>query len=416
MSKSTQIENINARKLFDSRGSPTIEVEVLSRGSSGIALAPSGASTGIHETVPYPKGGVDQALKILKELVAPKLLGLDVEKQEDVDSLLHNIDGTKNFEKIGGNVSIAISMATAKAAASTKGISLSEYLSKKQMLQLPHPLGNVLGGGKHAGKNAPDIQEFLALPVRVQSFAKAAWANICVHAKVRSLLEKADGTFTGGKGDEGAWAPNLKNDKALEIVAQSCEAVSDELGVEVRTGLDVASSSLWDGKEYAYARERVKRDAGEQRDYVLNLIKTYHLAYVEDPLYEEDFEGFAEITKETSSCLICGDDLFTTNIERLRTGIKLKAGNSIIIKPNQIGTLTDTINTVNAAKTAGYVPIASHRSGETCDPYLAHLAVGLSCPIIKAGVVGGERLAKINELIRIEESLGEKSSITVLKL
>lgn len=418
MSKPTTIEEVKARKIFDSRGSATIEIEVLSKKGFGQALAPSGASRGVHEAVPYPEGGVDEAVKLVKNIIAPKLISLKSESQEEVDSLLHKIDGTESFEKIGGNTAIAISLAAAKSFASSKGVSLFQHLSGRSTHQLPHPLGNVLGGGKHAGKNAPDIQEFLALPVKVSSFVEGAFANTRVHAKVRELLEKADATFTGGKGDEGAWAPNLNNDKALEVVTTACERISDELGVEVRTGLDVASSSLWNEKDkaYVYEREGIKRNAGEQIDYVLNLIKTYKLVYVEDPLHEEDFKGFAEITKKTKSCLICGDDLFTTNIARLKTGIDLKAGNSIIIKPNQIGTLTDTLNTVKVAKSAGYVPIASHRSGETCDTYLAHLAVGFDCPIIKVGVVGGERIAKINELMRIEEALGGKGRIAELKI
>ena len=411
------IEGVKASKVFNSRGSPTIEVEVSTKNSSGRAEAPSGASTGLHEVASYPKGGVDEAIKLVENLVAPKLVGLDVEKQEDIDKLLHEIDGTASFRRIGGNTAIAISLAVGKAAASSRNIPFFQYLSKNKPVTLPHPLGNVLGGGKHAGGKAPDIQEFLALPVEVSSFSEAAWANIRVHMKVRELLEKADVTFTGGKGDEGAWAPNLDNDKALEIVAKAAEDVSKELGVEVRVGLDVASSSLWDGRGfYVYNRESVKRTPGEQADYVLNLIKTYKLVYVEDPLQEEDFVGFAEITKSVKSCLICGDDIFTTNPERLRKGIKLKAGNAIIIKPNQIGTLTETLEATKMANDAGYVSVASHRSGETCDPYLAHLAVGFNCPIINVGVVGGERLAKINELLRIEKLLGKKAKIAELKI
>lgn len=412
------IEGIKARKIFNSRGTPTIEVEVYTKNSSGRVEAPSGASTGLHEVVSYPSGGVEEALKIVEEVVAPKLIGVAVEKQREVDQLLHEVDGTEDFKRIGGNTAIAISLAVSKAGASSRNIPLFQYLSGKKPVTLPHPLGNVLGGGKHAGGKAPDIQEFLALPVEATSFSEAAWANICVHRKVGELLEKTDATFAGGKGDEGAWAPNLDNSKALEVVAKASENVSSELGVDIRVGLDMASSTLWDEqkKSYAYRREGARRSPGEQIDYVLDLIRTYRLVYVEDPLHEEDFEGFTEITKKARSCLICGDDLFTTNPERLLRGIKLKAGNAIIIKPNQIGTLTETSETIMLANSAGYVPIASHRSGETCDPYLAHLAVGFNCPVIKVGVVGGERIAKINELLMIEEFLGEKSRIAELKI
>ncbi len=368
--------------------------------------------------ISYPKGGVEEAIKAIEKLVVPKLVGIQLEKQKEIDKILHEADGTKNFSRIGGDTAIAISLAASKAAAASKKMQFFQYLSEGKSVALPHPLGNVLGGGKHAGGKAPDIQEFLALPVKVKSFAEAAWANISVHKRVSQLLGKVDATFTGGKGDEGAWAPNLDNVKALDVVAEAVEAVSSELGVGVRAGLDVASSSLWNEKSklYVYNREGTKRDSGEQIDYILGLIKTYRLAYVEDPLHEEDFEGFAELTKKAKSCLICGDDLFTTNVERLQRGIRLKAGNAIIIKPNQIGTLTETSKAVTLAVGAGYVPVASHRSGETCDPYLAHLAVGLGCPIVKLGVVGGERIAKVNELLAIEESSEEKSKIAELKI
>lgn len=414
----TIIEDVRARKVLDSRGSFTIEVDVTTRGGSGRASAPSGSSVGLHEVASYPKGGIDQAVRVANHVIAPKLTGMNADEQEKIDLLLHEIDGTKNFQRVGGNTALVVSLAVAKAAASSHGLPLFQQLSGTVTNELPHPLGNVLGGGKHAGKNAPDIQEFLALPVKVASFAEAANTNVHVYAEVRRLLEKADVTFTGGRGDEGAWAPNLKSVAAIEILVGACKAVSDELGVVVEAGLDMAASSLWNEKKksYVYDRDGVERDRGEQIDYVLNLIKTYRLSFVEDPLNEEDFKGFSEITRRVKDCLICGDDLFVTNKERLEIGIKRNAGNAIIIKPNQIGTLTDAYETVKLAKKAGYVPVASHRSGETCDPYLAHVAVAFRCPIIKTGVVGGERLAKINELIRIEESFGDRFRVAELTI
>ncbi len=412
------IEKIVARKVFDSRGNATIEVEVYANGGWGIALAPSGASTGIHETASYPKGGIDEGIELIKNIIEPRFIGVDASETTTVDNLLHELDGTKDFSKLGGNVCLTVSMAAAKAAASSENIPFYAQLSGKKDTVLPHPLGNVLGGGKHAGKKAPDIQEFLVLPVKAKSFLDMASANIAVHKKVKSLLEKADPTFTGGKGDEGAWAPNLSNDKALEIVVSAAEAVSANTGVEVRVGMDVASSSFWDSKskKYVYERAGVRRSRSEQIDFILEMIRKYKLVYVEDPLDEEDFEGFAEITEKSKNCLICGDDLFTTNTDRLSRGIKLHAGNAIIIKPNQIGTLSDTLKAVKMAKNASYLPIASHRSGETCDSYLVHLAVGYECPVIKLGVVGGERLAKVNELLRIEESLGNKARVAKLSI
>ncbi|UCH02155.1 MAG: phosphopyruvate hydratase, partial [Candidatus Bathyarchaeota archaeon] len=338
MSKSTQIERIKVRKIFDSRGTPTIEVDVFTLAGFGQATAPNGASRGIHEVAPYPKEGINTAIKLVEDTVAPKLIGLNSEDQAAIDRLLRQIDGTENFARIGGNIAMAISLSVAKAAASSKGLFLFQHLSRRAVIQLPIPLGNVIGGGKHAGKNAPDIQEFLALPIGATSFIDGAWTNIYVHHKVRSLIEKADPTFTGGRGDEGAWAPNLSNYKALDILAKACEEVSHEIGVEIKLGLDLAASSFWNKKtqSYVYEKEGKKRNTSEQLDYILDLIKTYNLIYVEDPLHEEDFKSFAEVTRNAKRCLICGDDIFTTNINRLRTAISLKAGNSIIIKPNQI--------------------------------------------------------------------------------
>jgi len=418
VSKSTQIERIKVRKIFDSRGSPTIEVDVFTLGGYGQATAPNGASRGIYEVAPYPKEGINMAIKFVEDTVAPKLIGLNSEDQEAIDHLLHQIDGTENFSRIGGNIAMAISLSVAKAAASSKGLFLFQHLSRRAVIQLPLPLGNVIGGGKHAGKNAPDIQEFLTLPIGATSFFDGAWTNIYIHHKIRSLIEKADPTFTGGRGDEGAWAPNLSNYEALDILAKACEEVSHEIGVDIKLGLDLAASSFWNKKtqSYVYEKEGIKRNTSEQIDYVLDLIKTYNLIYVEDPLHEEDFKSFTEVTRNSKRCLICGDDIFTTNINRLRTAISLKAGNSIIIKPNQIGTLTDTLNVVKTAREANYIPVASHRSGETSDTYLANLAVGYNCPIVKIGILGGERLAKINELIRIEDVFRDNSKIAEIKI
>jgi len=415
---STVIEDIVARKIFNSRGEETVEVDVVATAGFGRASAPAGASRGKAEVVPYPEGGVDQAIKRVKELVAPELIGLNADEQEEIDRLLHEIDGTRDFRNIGGNTAYAVSLAVAEAAATSFGIPLFQHLAGYFANELPYPLGNVLGGGKHAYGKAPDIQEFLALPLKAGSFSDAAKANVLVHRRVGSLLEKKDATFSGGRGWEGAWAPNIENEDALEVVAEACKEVSKELGVECRVGLDVAASSLWNPKEncYVYARDGIKRDCGEQIDFVLRLVEKYKLVYVEDPLHEEDFEDFAELTKKVKGCLICGDDLFTTNRERLTYGIKFGAGNAVIIKTNQVGTITDAWETTKTAKKAWYTPIASHRSGETTDESLAHLAVAFQCPIIKTGVVGGTRMAKINELIRIEEMLGKRAEMSTLLL
>jgi len=415
---STVIKSISARKVFNIRGEETIEVDVATGHGYGRASAPAGASRGRGEVIPYPENGVDAAIKKIEETIAPKLIGTDAQRQGQIDSLLHSIDGTENFRNIGGNTSYAVSLATAEAAANSFGLPLFQHLAGRLADELPHPLGNVLGGGKHARANAPDIQEFLALPVKVDSFFKAAEANVLIHHRVGTLLVKKDPTFTGGKTDEGAWAPNLKNEDALETVTKATEEISEETGVHCQVGLDVAATALWDHgqRSYVYARDGVKRDSGEQLDFILNLIKTYDLAYVEDPFHEEDFEDFAELTRKVENCLICGDDLFVTNKQRLAKGIEMGASNAVIIKGNQIGTLTDAWDATLMAQKARYITVMSHRSGETTEAHIAHLAVAFRCPIIKAGVVEGARIAIINELIRIEEGLGERAKMTALTL
>jgi enolase len=413
---STVIEEVGARKVFNSRGEETIEVEILTRVGFGRASAPSGASRGKAEATPYPNGGVDEAVEIVNQLIEPKLVGMKADDQAGIDILLHSIDQTESFGKIGGNTAFAISLAAAEAAANSFHIPLFQYLGGYLANELPYPLGNVLGGGKHTLGKSPDIQEYLVLPVGASTFLDAAKANILTHQKVGSLLKDRDKAFNGGRNDEGAWVCALTNEEALEVVAEACEEASDELGFTVQAGLDIAASTLWNPtkERYIYSRAKKEMDTGEQLDFILDLIKTYKLAYVEDPFHEEDFESFTELTKRAEDSLICGDDLFVTNKKRLQHGIEAKAANSIIIKVNQVGTLSDAWETTQTAKKFEYVPVISHRSGDTTDKYIAHLAVAFRCPIIKTGVVGGARIAKLNELIRIEEMLGNKAKMAKL--
>lgn len=402
------IEDVRVRKILDSRGNPTIEVDVITWNGFGRAAAPSGASTGAREVVAFPEGGVDKIIGEVEDIISSELIGMDAEDLNDIDMLLKEIDGTEDLSALGGNTIVAVSMATAKAAASSYNMPLYRFLGGNMCNELPYPLGNMINGGAHAGKNAPDIQEFLAVPIGAQDIIEAVFANSNVHKKIRDFVQAKDRLFTGGKGDEGGWAPNLSNYDALEILTKACEEVSDEMGIEIKPSLDIAASELWDDskKEYIYDRENIKRSSSEQIDFVEDIIKTYDLFYVEDPLHEDDFNGFAELTRKVGSrCLICGDDLFVTNSEILMEGIKINAANAIIIKPNQIGTLSDAYKTVKLAKDNKYVPVVSHRSGETTDETIAHLAVAFSCPMIKTGALGGERIAKLNELIRIEEEI-----------
>jgi len=415
---STVIEDIIARKVFNSRGEETIEVDVVTTSGFGRISAPAGESRGKAEVVYYPQGGVDQALKKVEELIVPEIVGSNADFQEEIDRTLHEIDGSKDFRVIGGNTAFAISLANAEAAANSYGLLLFQYLGGHVANKLPYPLGNVISGGKHTRGNSPDIQEFLILPHGAESFLEAATANAQIHKRIGAILKKKDKLFSGGRSDEGAWIANVGSLDALEVLAKACEEVSDEVGFECGLGIDVAASSLWNGKRdaYIYQREKKKRDTGEQLEFILKLIRKYHLVFVEDPLHEEDYKGFAELTKKVGNCLICGDDLFVTNDERLSHGIKMQAANAVIIKVNQVGTLTDAWETVEMANRNGYVPVVSHRSGDTCDWHIAHLAVAFKCPIIKTGIVEGARIAKINELIRIEEFLGDRAKMADLQI
>jgi len=379
-------------------------VDVVTARGFGRCAAPSGASTGKFEAVSYPEGSVDKAIRGVKESIAPEIVGMDAEEQELIDSALRSLDGTENFSNIGGNTAVAVSLAVAKAAASSQGAPLFKYLGGDSAY-LPHPLGNVIGGGAHAS-NATDIQEFLVIPIGASNVQQALWTNSVVHKRVKDELLGL-GTGSLGKGDEGAWAPSIGDEEAFEVLSRVTAEVGDELGVEILLGVDVASSEMWDPQKrrYVYQREGVERTREEQVEHILGLIERYKLYYVEDPLEEEDFQGFAELTKG-SKALICGDDLYATNIKRIEKGIKAGSSRAVLIKPNQIGTLTDTFKAIELANKYSLATVFSHRSGETGDETIAHLAVAFECPMIKTGVVGGERVAKLNELIRIGELEG----------
>jgi enolase len=415
---SSIIEDLIARKIFNSRGEETIEVDVITTGGFGRASAPAGKSRGKAEVTYYPQGGVEQAVKKVDDLIAPELAGLNSDFQEEIDNTLHELDGTADFKNIGGNTACAISLANAEAAANSHGLLLFQFMGGNAATTLPYPLGNCLSGGEHARGKAPDIQEYLALPHGAETFLEAQTANTQIHRKIGEALKKKSSLFNGGKSDEGAWIANIDTVDAFDVIAKACEEVGNELDFECGFGIDVAASALWKPKEekYVYANEGKKRDTAEQLEFMLELIEKYHLAYVEDPFQEEDYESFAALTRKVKNCLICGDDLFTTNTERLNNGIKINAGNAIIIKVNQIGTLSDAAQTIETAQRYSYSPVVSHRSGETCDWHIAHLAVAYKCPLIKTGVVEGARIAKLNELIRIEHFLADRAKMADLKI
>ena len=391
------------RRILDSRGNATVEADVLTEdGGFGRAAAPAGASTGAYEAVELPPG---EAIAAARRLAVPRLEGtVHAGDQRAVDATLRGADGTDDLSEIGANAVVAISMAVAKAAADTIGVPLYQHLGGAlrgpSSDSFPVPLGNVVGGGEHA-RDATDIQEFLAVPVGAPNVVEAAFANARVHGRVGDLFD--DHGITAGKGDEGAWAPQTDDATAFEIVDEAIETVADDLGFEIRMGLDVAATELVDD-DGVYRYTDVERTPDEQVDYVASLVDEYDLAYVEDPVDEEAFDDFAALTDRVGSRTeICGDDLFVTNVERLQRGIDDGAGNSILIKPNQIGTLTDAVDAINLAVANGFTPVISHRSGETEDTTIAHLAVATDAPFVKTGAVGGERTAKLNELIRIAD-------------
>jgi len=392
------IKGITLRKIIDSRGNPTVEADVITNEGFGRAAAPAGASTGTFEAQAWPKNNVDLGISNAKENVIPSLIGIASNDQETFDETIKDKDGTKNLQNIGGNIAVALSLACAKAAADSKNIPLFEHVSKTKSYSIPAPMSNVLGGGAHA-IGGTDIQEYL-----VTSFDNdvntAIETNAAVHKEVAKILKEKFPNIALGKGDEGAWVAPLENVEALELVTRAVDNVQKETGVEVRTGLDVAASEFYKNGKYVYKEQTLTPE--EQVDFMLGLIEEYDLHSVEDPLDQNDFESWASLTDQTDS-LIIGDDLYVTNSERLREGIEKKSTNSILIKPNQIGTLTDTTKAVEMAKGAEMATVISHRSGETTDTSIAHLGVAFESHAIKTGIMGGERIAKLNELVRISE-------------
>jgi enolase len=394
----TTIEVIELRTILDSRGNMTVEADIHTPGGFGRSAAPSGASTGTLEAkVKPPREAVEYAV----QNVIPALIGLDACDQQGFDEQLRDIDGTSNFAEIGANIAVALSLANAKAASSSMGVPLFRYLGGAFVNEMPLPLGNVIGGGAHAA-NSTEIQEFLVVPGDATDAEEAVLANAAVHRHIKELLAKHGKSC--GKGDEGAWAPQIDDALAFEFIAEATGIVADEMNISVDMGIDVAASQMWNGEGYMY-RERV-RTTEDQIAYIAELVDSYDLVYVEDPLHEDDFDGFAELTSQVGDrCLVCGDDIFVTQVDRIHQGIEMNAANCVLIKPNQVGTLTDTFDAVRLSHTRGLDTVMSHRSGETTDTTIAHLATAFSCVFLKCGIVGGERIAKLNELIRIEEQL-----------
>lgn len=402
---SSIITALDARIVFNSRGSKTIEVDVVTdKKFSGRACAPSGASVGKLEAQSFPDNKPEKALAAFNAS-KKKFIGLDASDTKAVFDALRKIDDTDNYSKIGGSVAYALSIAAVDSAARAKGVPLFKLLNPKKPYRFPFPLGNVLGGGAHAGPGTPDIQEILCCPVGAKGIMEALEINFRFHSEMRKVIESIDSKFTYGRGDEGAWAPSVNNDQALEIAEKTIERCGYRLGKDMALGIDFASSSFWDEKNsvYDYARQGIKRDTGEQIEFASRLMKDFKLAYAEDPVHEADFESMAVLTKRNPRTLVTGDDMLVTNAEMVRKAIKFGACSGAILKVNQAGSLYDALQFAKECTKNGIGIITSHRSGESVDSHIAHIAVATGSKMIKTGVLGGERIAKLNELVRLSE-------------
>jgi enolase len=399
------ITAVRGRIVFNSRGTKTIEVDVVTDNKfMGRACAPSGASVGKLEAQSFPENKAENALAAFNAN-SRKFVGLQADNMQAVFDALRSIDRTDKYSKIGGSVAYALSIAAVDSAAKALNIPLFRLLKPDKPYQFPFPLGNILGGGAHAGPGTPDIQEILACPVGAKGIVEALEMNFKLHAETRKVIESIDNRFTYGRGDEGAWAPNVDNDKALEIVEKAVRNCGYAPGREMAIGIDFASSSFWDEKKevYDYARQGVKRDTGEQIEFARRLMHDYKLVYVEDPVHEGDFESMAILTKKNQKTLVTGDDMLVTNAGKVKEAVKYGACSGAILKVNQAGSLHDAIKFAEECKKHGIRIITSHRSGESVDSHISHIAVATSSKMIKTGVLGGERVAKLNELVRLTE-------------
>jgi len=413
---STLIRAIQGREVLDSRGNPTVEVDVLLEcGSIGRASVPSGASTGTFEAVElrdkekkrYLGKGVLTALQNIREKIFPALKGKDALEQGEVDRILIELDGTENKSKLGANAVLGVSLATARAAADALGLPLYRYLGGVNGNLLPVPMMNILNGGKHADNNV-DVQEFMIMPVGADTFREALRMGAEVYHHLKKVLQQMG--LSTGVGDEGGFAPNLtSNEESLKLIIKAIESAGFEPGNDILLALDVAATELYEGGKYHMRGEGLEMTASEMIDYYVNLLDKYPIAVLEDGLAEEDWEGWKKLTAKLGhKLMLVGDDIFVTNPLRLTRGIDEGVANAILIKMNQIGTISETLQTIQLAMQRGYSCVISHRSGETEDTALADLAVAVNAGFVKTGAPArSERVSKYNRLLRIEEGLGK---------
>ena len=414
------IDDVYAREVLDSRGNPTVEVEVwLDDNSMGRAIVPSGASTGVHEAVELRDGdkkrymgkGVQKAVENVNEIIAPAIAGMDAMDQPALDAALIALDGTKNKGKLGANAILGVSMAVAHAAAESLALPLFQYLGGVNAKVLPTPMMNIMNGGEHAN-NSLDIQEFMIMPAGAPSFKEAMRMSTETFHALKALINKKG--MSTAVGDEGGFAPSLKtNEEALKLVVQAIKDAGYKPGKDIFIAMDVAASEMYDTKtkKYNFKGEGVVRNADEMVEYYEALVKKYPIVSIEDGMAEDDWDGWKKLTDALGDKIqLVGDDLFVTNTERLAKGIKKGVANSILIKVNQIGTLTETFDAVEMAKKAGYTAVVSHRSGETEDTTIADIVVALNAGQIKTGSLSRtDRIAKYNQLLRLEDILGDSA-------
>ena len=400
MSKITSIEG---RVLFNSRGSKTIEVDIKSDNKFlGRVCAPSGASVGKYEATSFPEGGPEESIRILTQN-SQKFIGLDSSDLKTIHDTLKSLDNSNNYSVIGGALAFAVTIASMESTSKSLEQPLFKTLSNDSDVKCPFPLGNILGGGAHAGPGTPDIQEILICSIGSKTIEDAIETNLAVHKELRKVLEKEDPNFTNGRGDEGGWAPKLENYKALEVAAKACENLGFTLGKEVSLGVDFASSTQWNEEKgkYLYDRAGFENSTGEQVDFAANIIDKFKLIYAEDAVHEEAFEDMAELTAKFPNTLVTGDDLTVTSKDILTKAIGVKACNAAILKVNQAGSLFDALEFANVANQNNIKLITSHRSGESTDSQISHIGIATKSKMLKVGVVGGERVAKLNELLRL---------------
>ena len=401
-----KITSINERLVFNSRGDKTIEVDVISDNHYiGRACAPSGASVGIYEAQSFIDNNPKKTIEKFKT-IKKKFVGLESDNLKTIDDALKSLDNTSNYSNIGGSIAYALTIASIDSASKSLNLPFYKVLNPKiDKINFPFPLGNMIGGGAHAGSGTPDLQEYLVCPIGAKSIFEALEMNSKIHKELKKELDKVDPKFTGGKGDEGAWAPNIDNDKAIETLEKSARNCGYDLKKDIRLGIDFASSSLWnpEKKVYEYNRHGKIRDSIAQLEYADYLIKQYNLIYAEDPVNEEDFDGMSKLTMNNTHCLVTGDDLLVTNKERIKVAIKKQSCSGAILKVNQAGSLYDSILFAKECNENNIRIVTSHRSGESIDNHISHIAIATNSVMLKSGVVGGERISKLNELLRISE-------------